>query len=47
MNDYEEGINKKIIIFLSYISILMIFGFIFLMVYFDYKYAGKVKLFGK
>lgn len=47
MNDYETGINNKIIVILSIVSIFIILGFLLLIVYFDYKYAGKIRLFGR
>ena len=47
MNDYEMGINDKVLLILTGISALMILIFIGLMGYLNYKYAGTVKLFGR
>ena len=46
MNNYETNINNKILMALSVISIFMIIIFIVVMVYFNNKSAGKLKLMG-
>jgi hypothetical protein len=46
MNNYETNINNKILMALSVISFFMIIIFIVVMVYFNNKSAGKLKLMG-
>jgi heme/copper-type cytochrome/quinol oxidase subunit 2 len=44
MNEYEENINNTIILALSIISVILFIVLILFIVYFNYKYAEKIKL---
>lgn len=45
MNNYENNINDKILKALIVITIFMFIMFIIVMIYFNNKTAGKIKLF--
>ena len=46
MNNYETGINNKILVVLGFGLLIIIIIFVFVMVYFNNKTGGKIKLFG-
>ena len=47
MNNYETNINNKILNILGYVILFMIIIFVAVLVYFNQKTAGKIKLFSQ
>ena len=47
MNNYETNINNQILNILGYVIIFMIILFICVLVYFNQKTGGKIKLFSE
>jgi LPXTG-motif cell wall-anchored protein len=45
MNNYETGINNNILIVLGIALLAVVIIFVFVMVYFNNKTGGKIKLF--
>ena len=45
MNNYEENINNKILLYASFIFTIMLIIFIFVLVYYNNISSGKVSLF--
>jgi ATP-dependent Zn protease len=46
MNNYETAINNKILVVLGFGLLIIVIIFVFVMVYFNNKTGGKIKLFG-
>jgi 4-diphosphocytidyl-2C-methyl-D-erythritol kinase len=47
MNNYETGINNKILLILTGIGAFVVLIFIVVLVYFNNLTAGKIKIFGR